>query len=212
MNSFITKIIQKFYAVNETFNFNKELIKNTVESYYLTEEEDTEPNSELDNVKQGKSFSGETFLQTNTPIIYAFITKYAPDAIKIGYTTQGPEQRIDQWRKHYSDAKLLGYWTATELNKSMQRVFFMDYPVHDRTVRRGYKNLLDDPDALNEFKRLAKEDKIEDIHVSKEFFMKYKNMSEKNIEDELTTTVIDEIINEIKMIFVMINQLVSYFH
>lgn len=44
--------------------------------------------SELDKIHKGQTFSKEELLQTNTPIIYAFITKYAPNAIKIGYTEQ----------------------------------------------------------------------------------------------------------------------------
>jgi hypothetical protein len=45
----------------------------------------------LDKIHKGQTFSKEELLQTNTPIIYAFITKYAPNAIKIGYTVQGAE-------------------------------------------------------------------------------------------------------------------------
>ena len=63
--------------------------------------------SELDKIHKGQTFSKEELLQTNTPIIYAFITKYAPNAIKIGYTVQGAEQRVKQWQKYYSDAKLI---------------------------------------------------------------------------------------------------------
>lgn len=65
--------------------------------------------SELDKIHKGQTFSKEELLQTNTPIIYAFITKYAPNAIKIGYTVQGAEQRVKQWQKYYSDAKLIGW-------------------------------------------------------------------------------------------------------
>ena len=134
--------------------------------------------SELDKIHKGQTFSKEELLQTNTPIIYAFITKYAPNAIKIGYTVQGAEQRVKQWQKYYSDAKLIGWWTATQLDNAMHKVFFMDFNVHARTRSYGYSNLKDPANKFDfdEFKRLAKEDGIENIHVSSEFFMKYKDM------------------------------------
>lgn len=156
--------------------------------------------SELDKIHKGQKFSGEELLQTNTPIIYAFITKYAPNAIKIGYTVQGAEQRVQQWRKYYKDAKLIGWWTATQLDNAMHKVFFMDFNVHARTRQYGYTNLKDDSNKLDldEFKRLAKEDGIEDIHVSSEFFMKYKNMKIKDSSSELNEKVITDIIKEIK--------------
>lgn len=49
------------------------------------------------------------------------------NAIKIGYTVQGAEQRVKQWQKYYSDAKLIGWWTATQLDNAMHKVFFMDF-------------------------------------------------------------------------------------
>ena len=156
--------------------------------------------SELDKIHRGEKFSKEELLQTNTPIIYAFITKYAPNAIKIGYTVQGAEQRVQQWRKYYKDAKLIGWWTAIQLDNAMHKVFFMDFNVHQRTRQYGYSNLKDESNKidLDEFKRLAKEDGIEDIHVSSEFFMKYKNMKIKDPSSELNEKVITDIIKEIK--------------
>lgn len=156
--------------------------------------------SELDKIHKGQTFSKEELLQTNTPIIYAFITKYAPNAIKIGYTVQGAEQRVKQWQKYYSDAKLIGWWTATQLDNAMHKVFFMDFNVHARTRSYGYSNLKDPANKFDfdEFKRLAKEDGIENIHVSSEFFMKYKDMKIKDTSSELNEKVIENIITEIK--------------
>ena len=156
--------------------------------------------SELDKIHKGQTFSKEELLQTNTPIIYAFITKYAPNAIKIGYTVQGAEQRVKQWQKYYSDAKLIGWWTATQLDNAMHKVFFMDFNVHARTRSYGYSNLKDPANKFDfdEFKRLAKEDGIENIHVSSEFFMKYKDMKIKDTSSELNGKIITDIITEIK--------------
>ena len=156
--------------------------------------------SELDKIHKGQTFSKEELLQTNTPIIYAFITKYATNAIKIGYTVQGAEQRVKQWQKYYSDAKLIGWWTATQLDNAMHKVFFMDFNVHARTRSYGYSNLKDPANKFDfdEFKRLAKEDGIENIHVSSEFFMKYKDMKIKDTSSELNEKIITDIITEIK--------------
>lgn len=59
----------------------------------------------------------------------------------------------------------------------------MDFNVHARTRSYGYSNLKDPANKFDfdEFKRLAKEDGIENIHVSSEFFMKYKDMKIKDL-------------------------------
>ena len=212
MNTFIAQLVYNYFnKLNERmqqFTGHNKNIESLITTYLDEEEEtdntheDIEPsdNSELDNVHAGKGFSDNSILQTNTPIIYAFITKYAPNAIKIGYTVQGAEQRVAQWQKHYKDAKLLGWWTATALNQAMQEVYFMDFSVHNRTRARGYSNLKDKENIFDydEFIRLAKEDHIENVHVSSEFFMKYKDMNIKDSNEELNTQIIEDIITEIK--------------
>lgn len=212
MNTFIAQLVYSYFnKLNERlqqFTGHNKNIESLITTY-LDEEEETDDthediessdNSELDNVHAGKGFSDNSILQTNTPIIYAFITKYAPNAIKIGYTVQGAEQRVAQWQKHYKDAKLLGWWTATALNQAMQEVYFMDFSVHNRTRARGYSNLKDKENKFDydEFIRLAKEDHIENVHVSSEFFMKYKDMNIKDSNEELNTQIIEDIITEIK--------------
>lgn len=212
MNTFIAQLVYNYFnKLNERlqqFTGHNKNIESLITTY-LDEEEETDDthediessdNSELDNVHAGKGFSDNSILQTNTPIIYAFITKYAPNAIKIGYTVQGAEQRVAQWQKYYKDAKLLGWWTATALNQAMQEVYFMDFSVHNRTRARGYSNLKDKENKFDydEFIRLAKEDHIENVHVSSEFFMKYKDMNIKDSNEELNTQIIEDIITEIK--------------
>ena len=76
----------------------------------------------------------------------------------------------------------------------------MDFNVHARTRSYGYSNLKDPVNKFDfdEFKRLAKEDGIENIHVSSEFFMKYKDMKIKDTSSELNEKIITDIITEIK--------------
>lgn len=223
MKSYIVKLIQTYMDI---ISLNEDMSNNFDESIrqkqdelnqnQTNDESDTDNDSddilnndyqnhlgmqsELDKIHKGQTFSKEELLQTNTPIIYAFITKYAPNAIKIGYTVQGAEQRVKQWQKYYSDAKLIGWWTATQLDNAMHKVFFMDFNVHARTRSYGYSNLKDPVNKFDfdEFKRLAKEDGIENIHVSSEFFMKYKDMKIKDTSSELNEKIITDIITEIK--------------
>lgn len=223
MKSYIVKLIQTYMdiiSLNEDIsnNFDESIRQkqNELNQNQDNDESDTDNDSddiltndyqnhlgmqsELDKIHKGQTFSKEELLQTNTPIIYAFITKYAPNAIKIGYTVQGAEQRVKQWQKYYSDAKLIGWWTATQLDNAMHKVFFMDFNVHARTRSYGYSNLKDPANKFDfdEFKRLAKEDGIENIHVSSEFFMKYKDMKIKDTSSELNEKIITDIITEIK--------------
>lgn len=223
MKSYIVKLIQTYIdiiSLNEDMsnNFDKsirqkqdELNQDQTNDEYDTDNDSDDilnndyqnhlgMQSELDKIHKGQKFSKQELLQTNTPIIYAFITKYAPNAIKIGYTVQGAEQRVKQWQKYYSDAKLIGWWTATQLDNAMHKVFFMDFNVHARTRSYGYSNLKDPANKFDfdEFKRLAKEDGIENIHVSSEFFMKYKDMKIKDTSSELNEKIITDIITEIK--------------
>ena len=208
-NNFDESIRQKQDKLNQNQDNDQNSDQNNDESDTDNDSDDILTNdyqnhlgmqSELDKIHKGQTFSKEELLQTNTPIIYAFITKYAPNAIKIGYTVQGAEQRVKQWQKYYSDAKLIGWWTATQLDNAMHKVFFMDFNVHARTRSYGYSNLKDPANKFDfdEFKRLAKEDGIENIHVSSEFFMKYKDMKIKDTSSELNEKIITDIITEIK--------------
>lgn len=217
MNQLIEQIVKIYYkSIKWVPNKNIEnLITNYYDSvineklqdhnnYYIieAETENTSDNqlpndmSKLDTILQNQdSNDDEKFdkelLQTNTPIIYAFKTKYAPNAIKVGYTTQGPEQRVNQWKKFYKDAELIDYWDASELNSVQQRVYFMDFSVHDEIKLRGYKNLLDEADInskkeADEFRRLYTEDNIQEVYISKEFFLTYNNIGDnKRLDKEL---------------------------
>ena len=54
-------------------------------------------NQENENKEDIKKFV-EDFIRPNGPTIYAFVTDKVKDAIKIGYTDQQPEKRIQQWK------------------------------------------------------------------------------------------------------------------
>jgi len=138
--------------VNNFYNYkpNNEdnLIKQLIENYYHINEDDNieghndaventsdDDESFLDKVIAGKDVSVGSIVRSNVPSIYAFITAHVPNMIKVGYTDQGVETRIKQWKHHYHDADLIGCWTATEFNIAKERVYFKDYPVHKRIER-----------------------------------------------------------------------------
>jgi len=155
------------------------------EYYYFNRKEML--SESLSNLSKNESDFGK-YLRTNTPMIYAFITKDIPDAIKVGYTNQGVQNRIDQWKKKYNDITVLGQWTATEINQLGEKVFFMDYPVHAKIEGRGYANVKPDDKRFHQ---------VENIHVSKEFFNKYKDIT-RNEADALSDKIIGDIMAELK--------------
>ena len=64
-----------------------------------------EGNSILDKIMNDKETNIDEFVKEfvrpNGPTIYAFVTDKVKDAIKVGYTDQHPEKRIEQWREIY---------------------------------------------------------------------------------------------------------------
>lgn len=144
-------------------------------------------NESHENLSSNESDFGK-YLRTNTPMIYAFITKDILDAIKVGYTNQGVKNRIAQWTQKYNNITELGQWTASEFNQIGEHVFFMDHPVHSKIENRGYANLKPTDTRFSS---------IENIHVSKEFFNKYKDI-DKDEADALSEQIIGDIIDELK--------------
>ena len=143
------------------------------------------------------------FIKPNGPTIYAFVTNKVKDAIKIGYTDQHPEKRIAQWREIYGkkegEVTLLGYWSAEEFDKAGERVFFWDHSVHSRVVKKGYLNV--SKEEFNDF--LSEEGKtILNLHISKEFFRKYKTLIDGKMDyneaDALSDKLIEDIIKEMR--------------
>ena len=143
------------------------------------------------------------FIKPNGPTIYAFVTNKVKDAIKIGYTDQHPEKRIEQWREIYGkkegEVTLLGYWSAEEFDKAGERVFFWDHSVHGKVTKRGYLNVK--KEEFNDF--LSEEGKtILNLHISKEFFRKYKTLIDGKMDyneaDALSDKLIEDIIKEMR--------------
>lgn len=143
------------------------------------------------------------FIKPNGPTIYAFTTNKVRNAIKIGYTDQHPEKRIEQWRDTYGkeagDVVLLGYWSAEEFDKAGERVFFWDFSVHEKVNKRGYLNIK--KDEFHKFLSIEGEDLIE-VHYSREFFRKYKTLisgeMDYNEADKLSDKLIEDIIKEMR--------------
>lgn len=133
----------------------------------------------------------------NGPMIYAFITPKVKDAIKIGFTDQAPEKRIEQWRKIYDDEKnkltCIGYWSSEEFNEiAKEKQFFWDHAVHDKLGKRGYHQFKDADDF---YKHIG--DELRTIHHSREFFRKYSDLSNEE-KEELSDKILIDLINQMK--------------
>ena len=143
------------------------------------------------------------FIRPNGPTIYAFITDKVKDAIKVGYTDQHPEKRIEQWKEIYGkeagEVTCLGYWSSEEFNKAGERVFFWDHAIHKKIRDKGYKQLEKD-EFMSTLTDKGKQ--IVDIYFSREFFDKYKRLlnGELNPDDkeELSEKLIEDIIIQMR--------------
>ena len=179
--------------------------------------EKTEGIGILDRVFNNKSTNEEdlSFIRPNGPCIYAFYTNKVRDAIKVGYTDQHPEKRIEQWKKYYGSGEgevvCLGYWSAEEIyqdpdnpNNPGERVFFWDHAVHEKIRGKNYKQL-----NKEEFMASLTDEgkKIVNIKFSREFFSKYQTILNNTIKDkekaaalkaELSAELIRDIIEEMK--------------
>ena len=148
-----------------------------------------------DEIDQSEQLEEKIF-KANTPMIYAFITPQIKNAnaIKVGFTDQGVQKRINQWKKYYKDIQIIGYWTSREFRKAADglntMVFFKDYPVHNNIIKMGYSRLLDDS-----FKYQAEDGSLKTLHVSKEFFDKVSTISG---QAELSKEILEGIIIEMK--------------
>lgn len=151
------------------------------------------------------------FIRPNGPTIYAFVTDKVKDAIKVGYTDQHPEKRIEQWREIYGKEKgeveCLGWWSSEEFNEAGERVFFWDHAIHKKISDKHYINIKGDnssgklkfflKDLTNEGKRVV------NLHYSKEFFSKYKRLLNGELDpedkEELSAELIEDIIKQMKL-------------
>lgn len=178
------------------------------------DDENNEDETILDRVGNGedvnlKDENGNKIFVGNVPSIYAFFTGRVTDYIKVGFTYQGVDKRLDQWRKHYPDLQKFGEWTATEEMPSGDLVYFMDYPVHDNIQDAGYARIskadkdritkeLNDA-AIQENPNKNPEEVLKSIYVSNEFFRKFKkDGATEELSNELIGKIIDSIKEEIR--------------
>ena len=185
------------------------IIKYLIESQNRKEEQKhIEGTSILDKILNNSESNVDNFvkefIRPNGPTIYAFVTDKVKDAIKVGYTDQHPEKRIEQWREIYGKEKgeveCLGWWSSEEFNEAGERVFFWDHAIHKKISDKKYKQLTKD-----EFMRTLTDagKQIKDIHYSREFFDKYKRLLNGELDpedkEELSAELIEDIIKQMKL-------------
>jgi len=99
--------------------FEDDVIEQDANQENLNDDINAENNgkSVLDMSLSGEETNIGQYIRQNTPLIYAFTTDMLKNKVKIGFTTQGLNNRIEQWKKYYPDAKAIGSWTATAFSK-----------------------------------------------------------------------------------------------
>lgn len=169
------------------------------------DDEDTEETSQKLN-----TVFPSGLINPNGPCIYAFTTnpELVKDAIKIGYTDQLPQKRLQQWQKVYNKVDIipLGWWSSQEVNKIGEKVFFWDKSVHKKVDSLGYKNVKGSKTSEGKMQFFI-EDLTDDgkntidLHYSSEFYRKYKKLlqgEEYDHNDPLTAKLLEDIIKEMK--------------
>lgn len=144
-------------------------------------------------------------IKNNGPTIYAFVVDKVKNAIKVGYTDQHPEKRIQQWKDVYEPhgmkVKSIGFWSADEFNAAGERVFFWDHAVHEKITGKGFKNVNEETFYKN-FSYMTK-DELATVHYSKEFFDEYKRLLNGELSfderEKLSDKLIEDIIKQMKM-------------
>lgn len=166
-----------------------------------------EGNSILDKIMNDKETNIDEFVKEfvrpNGPTIYAFTTDKVESAVKVGYTDQHPEARIAQWKEIYGkedgEVVTLGWWSSEEFNQAGERVFFWDHAIHKKIRDRGYKQL-----ERDEFMATLTEKgkQLVDIHYSREFFRKYRELLQGQLngedKEELSAQLLEDLIAQMK--------------
>ena len=185
----------KNYLIAEAHKSNRN--KQEAEAYkksltILDSIKDNESNQELEE-KVNKFCD---FAKINGPCIYAFTTSDVDNAIKIGYTDQHPLKRIQQWEKSYRDVKPIGYWSASEINKIGEEVFFWDHEVHHKVENKGYLNVTKE-DFYDKFASKTGKELGFGLHYSKEFFNKWKRLVNGEMSTDEKENLSEEILNDL---------------
>lgn len=144
-------------------------------------------------------------IKNNGPTIYAFTVDKVKNAIKVGYTDQHPEKRIQQWKDVYEPhgmkVKSIGFWSADEFTAAGERVFFWDHAVHKKITDRGFANVNEETFYKN-FSDMT-EDELVTVHYSKEFFDEYKRLLNGELsfdeQEKLSDKLIEDIIEQMKL-------------
>lgn len=144
-------------------------------------------------------------IKNNGPTIYAFVVDKVKNAIKVGYTDQHPEKRIQQWKDVYEPhgmkVKSIGFWSADEFTAAGERVFFWDHAVHKKITDKGFANVNEETFYKN-FSDMTK-DELATVHYSKEFFDEYKRLLNGKLSfderEKLSDKLIEDIIKQMKM-------------
>ena len=187
-------MLYTFNRVDEARKKSKQEVKNTEEMISLLDIGVNGDNDESSDAIQ----SLKEIIKPNGPMIYAFTTSNVPNAIKVGYTTQHVNQRIDQWRKKYDNIETLGWWPADEFSEKSGHVFFMDYQVHDKLNDEGYHQYKTEEEFVE---YLSKNNVSTNIHRSREFFNKYctKTPEERaELSDKILSDLIELMHKQIK--------------
>lgn len=103
------------------------------------------------------------------PYVYSFMTNTLPNYLKVGDTYRPVEERLNEWRRYYSDLSEISRHEAVVRDE----VFFRDYSVHQYLASHGVERAQYDIDSSvfsNEFfieaTKQHVDDAIEDIRNS----------------------------------------------
>ena len=144
-------------------------------------------------------------IKNNGPTIYAFGVDKVKNAIKVGYTDQHPEKRIQQWKDVYEPHGMkvtsIGFWSADEFTAAGERVFFWDHAVHKKITDKGFANVKEETFFKN-FSDMTEEE-LATVHYSKEFFDEYKRLLNGELSfderEKLSDKLIEDIIVQMKL-------------
>lgn len=92
-----------------------------------------------------------------TPHIYSFATNTLPNYLKVGDTYRPIEERLNEWRKYYSDLEEISRHKAMVDDGA----FFRDYAVHKYLLQKGFMQL-----QFDTAKKIFSSEFFKDVHKS----------------------------------------------
>lgn len=126
------------------------------------------------------------------PSIYLFTVDELNKAVgknstKVGYTTQQPHARIQQWQHSgpiYENLTNIGNIPAHFDTEDNQRIYFMDHALHKLLEEQDYGKLIDIPGVIQKYPH---------EHISREFYFNHNNPTQI-----ITTDILHPYIKELK--------------